>query len=186
MLAAREGRPFDEGGEMAAGGQVDEALLGRLNALDYYGRGYPKSLDNDFGTHTVYPMIVETPGNQGVKGAGIGAADALRTYVEHIAIQVREAVVLADGGVAGVRGRKMLVTGGGAHNRFLTGRIRELLEPLEVEVVIPEDRLVDFKEALVMALLGVLRWREENTVLGSVTGARRDSIGGAVWMGQEV
>ena len=60
-----------------------------------------------------------------------------------------------------------------------------MLEPLGIGVVVPDAGLVDYKEALVMALLGVLRWREENTVLGSVTGARRDSIGGAVWMGQE-
>jgi anhydro-N-acetylmuramic acid kinase len=29
----------------------------------------------------------------------------------------------------------------------------------------------------------VLRWREEETVLQSVTGASRASIGGALWMG---
>jgi anhydro-N-acetylmuramic acid kinase len=54
-----------------------------------------------------------------------------------------------------------------------------------VELVVPDTALVDFKEALVMALIGVLRWREENNVLASVTGASRDSIGGAVWIGQE-
>ncbi|HEY4063704.1 MAG TPA: anhydro-N-acetylmuramic acid kinase [Puia sp.] len=52
-------------------------------------------------------------------------------------------------------------------------------------VVVPDAQLTDYKEALVMALMGVLRWREENNVLASVTGASRDSIGGAVWIGQE-
>lgn len=107
--------------------------------------------------------------------------DALCTYVEHIAVQVRQAVEgLAAGG-----GGKMLVTGGGAHNTFLVGRLRELLAPLGVEVVVPDAQLVNYKEALVMALIGVLRWREENNVFASVTGASRDSIGGAVWIGQE-
>lgn len=78
-----------------------------------------------------------------------------------------------------------MVTGGGAHNTFLIGRLREVLADIGVEVVVPDTALVDYKEALVMALIGVLRWREENNVLASVTGARRDSIGGAVWMGQE-
>jgi anhydro-N-acetylmuramic acid kinase len=68
----------------------------------------------------------------------------------------------------------------------LIGRLRELLAPLSIEVVVPDQQLVDYKEALVMALIGVLRWREENNVLASVTGASRDSIGGAVWIGQEV
>jgi anhydro-N-acetylmuramic acid kinase len=54
-----------------------------------------------------------------------------------------------------------------------------------VEVVTTERNLIDFKEALIMALIGVLRWREENNVLASVTGATRSSIGGAVWIGQE-
>ena len=52
-------------------------------------------------------------------------------------------------------------------------------------MIVPEKNIVDYKEALVMALLGILRWREQNTVLSSVTGAKRDSIGGAVWIGQE-
>jgi anhydro-N-acetylmuramic acid kinase len=32
-----------------------------------------------------------------------------------------------------------------------------------------------------MGLIGVLRWREENTTLASVTGADRDSVGGAIY-----
>jgi anhydro-N-acetylmuramic acid kinase len=50
---------------------------------------------------------------------------------------------------------------------------------------VPDANIVNYKEAIVMALLGVLRWREENTVLHTVTGASRSSIGGAVWIGQE-
>ncbi|HEY4335878.1 MAG TPA: anhydro-N-acetylmuramic acid kinase [Puia sp.] len=174
MLAAREGLSYDDRGTLAAKGSVNEELLRRLNELSYYGEAYPKSLANGFGTDTVYPMIVET---------GIGTADALRTYVEHIAVQVCRGLVAL--GVPG-GAKHMLVTGGGAHNDLLVGRLRELLQPQGVDLVVPEAALIDFKEALVMALLGVLRWREENNVLASVTGARRDSIGGAVWMGQEV
>jgi anhydro-N-acetylmuramic acid kinase len=35
-----------------------------------------------------------------------------------------------------------------------------------------------------MALMGALRWREEENVLSSVTGAKKNSIGGALWMGR--
>jgi len=113
----------------------------------------------------------------------LSTADALRTYTEHIAGQVRRAVetlLIGDGGAV-----RLLATGGGAHNTFLIGRIRERLSGPGVEVVVPDAALVDYKEALIMALIGVLRWREENNVLASVTGASRDSIGGAVWIGQE-
>jgi anhydro-N-acetylmuramic acid kinase len=50
---------------------------------------------------------------------------------------------------------------------------------------VPDAGLANYKEALIMALMGVLRWRQEYNVLHSVTGATRDSIGGAVWIGQE-
>ena len=80
---------------------------------------------------------------------------------------------------------KLLITGGGAFNKFLIKKINENLAMSNVEVIIAEDNIVLYKEALIMALLGVLRWREENTVLASVTGGLRNSIGGAVWIGQE-
>jgi anhydro-N-acetylmuramic acid kinase len=166
-LAADVGLDYDDGGALAAGGQLDAGLLERLNALPYYHAGHPKSLANEFGTETVLPMV---------RQAGLSTADALRTVVEHIAEQVGRAV--KQSGVGG----RMLVTGGGAHNTFLVERIRERTG---VEVIVPDALLVDYKEALVMALIGVLRWREENNVLASVTGASRDSIGGAVWIGQE-
>jgi anhydro-N-acetylmuramic acid kinase len=174
-LAADEGLAYDKGGALAAGGRVDEALLRQLNALPYYGMGWPKSLANEFGLQTVLPLL---------RPDGLPTADALRTYTEHIAEQIEQAVrqLLAAAGGNGETVR-MLVTGGGAHNTFLMMRLRERLAELGVEVVVPEKALVDFKEALVMALIGVLRWREENNVLASVTGASRDSIGGAVWIG---
>ena len=80
---------------------------------------------------------------------------------------------------------KLLCTGGGAFNTFLVERLRDQLKELNIEVIIPDEKLVKYKEALIMALIGVLRWREETNVLSSVTGAKRDSIGGAMWMGQE-
>ena len=89
------------------------------------------------------------------------------------------AAIGAGGNVPGFR---LLVTGGGAHNSFLISRLREELSSIGVEIVVPEAALIDYKEALVMALIGVLRWREENNVLASVTGASRDSIGGAVYL----
>jgi anhydro-N-acetylmuramic acid kinase len=188
LLAAREGMAYDKGGALSATGQVKEELLGRLNALPYYRQAYPKSLANDFGTDIVYPMIMDS---------GAGVADALRTYTEHIAVQIRDAIgSVGVGGAAsasgsggsggpGQEGSRILVTGGGAYNHFLVGRLQELLKSIRVELVVPEKELIEYKEALIMAFMGVLRWREENTVLASVTGASRDSIGGAVWIGQD-
>ncbi len=172
MLAARNEKEYDEGGYMAATGKVSEALLQQLDRLEYYSRPAPKSLANDFGTHTVYPLI---------EASGLDVYDALSSYCEHIAGQVSRAIDL----FSPAAGARLLITGGGAFNSYLVERIRQRLLPAGIEVVIPEEKLVNFKEALIMALIGVLRWREEANVLSSVTGASRDSVGGALWMGQE-
>jgi len=211
-LVAPEGRAFDEDGALAAGGRVDPVLLEQLNALSYYDMAWPKSLANEFGTETVLPLVL---------AAGLSTSDALRTYVEHIVVQIARAVgelqqgasarpgpgagadaELAAGAdaehAAGADGQhtaaadaehaaaaRLLATGGGAHNSFLVNRLREELSSIGVEIVVPDPSLIDYKEALVMALIGVLRWREENNVLASVTGASRDSIGGAVYLGAQ-
>lgn len=175
LLAQSEGKEFDEYGNMAASGKINMALLTQLNTLDYYHQPFPKSLANDFGTDTIYPTI---------KTYNLSAEDALRTYSEHIAIQVKYAINHFTYNTS-IENKKILITGGGAFNTFLIQRIKSILEPLNIEIVLPDKTMIDFKEALIMALLGVLRWREENTVLHSVTGAVRSSIGGAVWIGQE-
>jgi anhydro-N-acetylmuramic acid kinase len=165
---------FDEGGRIAASGNIDEKLLALLNDLEYYRLPYPKSLSNDFGTDVVYGHI---------RDRQISAADALRTYVEHIGVQIKNGIQLVPKGKKISTASKLLVTGGGAHNNFLIERIKAVLRELHIEVVVPVKDLIDFKEAIVMALIGILRWREENNILASVTGATRDSVGGAVWIG---
>ena len=175
MLVNEEGKEYDDGGQIANSGSIDTELLERLNALDYYKQPHPKSLANDFGTDIVYPMILNSKCN---------IQDALRTYVEHIIIQIKNAIVYATVLNAGVE-RSMLVTGGGAFNTFLIQRLTGELKELKIAVVVPGENLVKFKEALIMAFIGVLRWRQEYNILSSVTGATRDSIGGALWIGQE-
>jgi anhydro-N-acetylmuramic acid kinase len=147
-------------------------------------------LANDFGTDIVYPMIFDT---------GCNTRDALRTYVEHIVIQTRDAIINLinnkplrrsertplENPSGQITSRKLLVTGGGAFNTFLVNRLSEELGQLQIEVVVPDEKLIQYKEAMIMAFMGVLRWRQEYNVLSSVTGASRDSIAGALWIGQE-
>ena len=171
MLAAREGKAYDDGGALSATGTVDADLLSRLDSLAYYQQPAPKSLANEFGSVTVFSLLEK---------AGLPTQDALRTYTEHIARQIARAVETQRKSQT-----EMLVTGGGSFNSFLVDRIRFHLAASGITLRIPPAEVIQYKEALVMGLLGILRWREENTVLHSVTGASRDSIGGAVWMGQE-
>jgi anhydro-N-acetylmuramic acid kinase len=186
MIAAKVNKEYDAGGEMAALGKVHDGLLRKLNALDYYQQPFPKSLANNFGTDEVYPLI---------RSFGLTHNDELRTCVEHIVLQIKKAIQSAVGSPQSKNitvlnsplgdGGKLLVTGGGAFNSFLIQRLKDELQPLHIEVVVPDENIVKYKEALIMALIGVLRWRQEYNVLATVTGAERDSIGGAVWIGQE-
>lgn len=173
LLAQAVGKEYDEGGKIASGGRVHDGLLAQLNQLEYYQRPFPKSLDNSFGLQKVYPII---------QSFNLPIEDAMCTYVEHIVMQITAGfALLLDTSIS----NKLLITGGGAFNNFVTGRLQEKLSDYGVEVVIPGADLINYKEALIMALIGILRWREEYNVLSSVTGASRDSINGAVWMGQE-
>lgn len=175
MLANEAGYEYDNQGNIAVSGMLSSTLLEKLNALDYYQQPYPKSLANSFGTDVVYPII---------KAAGLTNADALHTYTQHIAIQIAKNIIALNKN-ATQQTQKLMVTGGGAFNVFLIELLQEHLAPHHIEVVVPDAMLVQYKEALIMALMGVLRWREESNVLSSVTGATRDSVGGAFWMGQE-
>ncbi len=182
MLANKEGKTYDDKGQIAKTGSVNKSLLMQLNNLDYYKQSFPKSLANDFGTEVIFPLI---------ESSGISIADALRTYSEHIVQQVCNAINLVNSKYAtgnrqkAIGNNKILITGGGAFNTFLIERLSDELKIFNIDVIIPDDKLIQFKEALVMALLGVLRWREEDTVMDTVTGASRSSIGGAVWIGLE-
>lgn len=170
MLANDAGYKFDKDGMMAGSGTISEALLNKLNKLDYYGKPYPKSLANDFGTDIVYPLI---------KKQAIDTNNAIRTYTEHICEQVAQAVTPNEAE------KKILVTGGGAFNQFLIRRLKEILLKKNIELIVPDEKIIAYKEAMIMALLGVLRWREEATVFPSVTGSSRASAGGAMWIGNE-
>lgn len=177
MLAQQAGKEFDEDGNLASSGELIVPLFEKLNGLDYYRQPTPKSLSNNFGTDVVFPLI---------QSYNTSTVDALRTYTEHIAYQIQQAIQNIIQGNNGVQTNyKLLVTGGGAFNKMLIKKLTENLAASNIEVIIAEDNIVLYKEALIMALLGLLRWREENTVMASVTGASRSSIGGAVWIGQE-
>ena len=169
-LSEREGQVMDEGGAMAASGNLLGGVLDELNALPYYTLMPPKSLSNEAAVNMVFPKLLATRNSN---------ADLLHTVCVHIAGQVAAAVRMNphDKDMA-----TLLATGGGAFNSFLMQQIETALSPLKVKVVIPDAEVIKYKEALVMAFIGTLRWREEANVLSSVTGAVRDSCGGALWI----
>jgi len=175
MLSMQVEKKFDQDGDLASSGTVNESLLKELNQLSYYDSPFPKSLANEFGIEIIYPLI---------QSYRLNTTDSLATYVEHIAMQVKNGIInLRLDNQNDEPSLKILVTGGGAFNTYLISRIQFHLSEENVKIEVPLDGIVEYKEAIIMALLGVLRWREEDTVLSSVTGSTRNSIGGALWMG---
>lgn len=171
MLANRLNKEYDAGGEIAALGKVNDTLLEKLNGLHYYNRCYPKSLDNSFSREIILPVLEEEP---------LSIEDKMRTFSEHIAAQIAkhiDMISIKEKMDFGPK-EKILATGGGAFNKFLVERIHA---QTKMTVEIPGDETVKFKEALVIAFMGVLRMRNEVNVLKTVTGASTDSIGGAVY-----
>jgi anhydro-N-acetylmuramic acid kinase len=161
-LANKLNLDYDPGGQEASCGRIDEDLLFSLNTLPFYSEPPPKSLGKEWVVQHIFPLLHEND---------LSTSDLLATFCEHIAIQIAKA------SSAGWD-KRLLITGGGALNNFLTGRIRSHVQP---GIIIPDASTINYKEALIFAFLGVLRWRNEVNCLRSVTGALRDSVGGAIY-----
>lgn len=170
-LANKLEQPFDNGGELAREGRQEQELIDELNALPYFERPFPKSLGREWVDEAMLPLIEAYDGR---------VRDKLNTCCHHIAQQIALAIRRAEPQAISKKGFKcrMLITGGGAYNKFLVEQINSYNPSLNITV--PDSRLISFKEALIFGFLGVLRWRGEINVLRSVTGARRDSSGGAL------
>ncbi|GAB4132594.1 MAG: anhydro-N-acetylmuramic acid kinase [Bacteroidia bacterium] len=158
-LCKRIHKDFDDQGLTASSGKSIPALLEILNTLPFYELPYPKSLGREWTENNIFPLLEDH----------FPVQDLLRTFTEHAAMQI--AKYIPESG-------KTLVTGGGAWNRFLIHRIESHTTG---KLVIPDARLVNFKEALIFAFLGYLRLNDRINVLSSVTGALKDSCSGAVY-----
>ncbi|MBI2968717.1 MAG: anhydro-N-acetylmuramic acid kinase [Bacteroidetes bacterium] len=164
-LSGMTGKEFDRNGSLARKGNVNIPLLKKLNRINYYRLPPPKSLGREWAENAVFPLFVRNRCSPEGK---------LRTAAEHIAQQIARAITRYGDSEK----KKILMTGGGAHNRFLVERIGSLCT---AEIILPEKKIIDFKEALIFGFLGVLRWRGEKNCLKSVTGAERDSVGGCIY-----
>lgn len=159
--------PFDENGNIAESGKVIPDMLNELNELEYFKLPHPKSLGFEQFETDILPII---------KNKNSEIPDILRTFVEHIAIQIAKVLDATS-----KPKDQVVVTGGGAFNKFLISRIKCCLKS-DIEVVIPDSEIVSFKEAIIFAFLGVLRLRNEINSLSSVTGASKDSSGGVIFL----
>ena len=167
-ITRKNGLDYDEGGKLARGGSINSKMLKKLNALAYYKLPYPKSIGYEWFVNQVIPIVNNTDDSM---------QNLLRTSIQHICDQVAVQIKKNTHKPKST----MLVTGGGALNGFLIETLQEKLRD-KVKVVIVEKQLIEFKEALVFALMGVLRLENKTNVLRSVTGAKSDSSSGVVFL----
>lgn len=161
-LARLSGEAYDRNGLLARSGNIDNDLLASMDALEYYRRPLPKSLGKEWFISDFLPLL--TPQDHTIN-------DLLCTTVEHIAHQISNAI-------KGHGLETMLVTGGGAKNNYLIARLQVLMP--SCKITIPSADIIDYKEAIIFALLGYLRLNRQSNCLSSVTGARFDNCGGDI------
>ena len=166
-LVEEFGKTYDENGSIARSGQKDKVLFQELNSLEYCHAPFPKSTGYEWFVDEVLPVIQKST---------ISTEDKLCTAVHHIGYQIAAQLPTQSG----LSNAKMLSTGGGTRNQFLFETIQAYLGE-GIELVNPGSDLIDYKESIVFALLGVLRMRNEPNCLASVTGASHDNCGGQIF-----
>lgn len=157
--AEQLGEAYDAEGAFAKAGTVNPQLLDLLNALPFYKKNAPKSLGIEWVYDTIVPLI---------QSFSLDARDVLATFTTHVAVQLRAQFRA---------GSKVLVTGGGAYNHYL---LKLLQEDATVDYVLPDPSLIEYKEALIFALLGMLKLENKINTLASVTGASEDHSSGVI------
>jgi len=154
--------PYDKNGSIGRSGKVNHALLDQLNKLGYFEQKPPKSLSREWVVKNMLPLI---------ESQELTIPDKLRTVYENIAVQLTKVINATPG-------NNILVTGGGAYNIFLVELIKE---KTRMNIIVPDKMVIDFKEALIFAFLGVLRFLDIPNCLASVTGAKKDNLGGVIF-----
>lgn len=156
------GLEYDDKGKISESGNLNDELFKELNQLEFYCKSFPKSLGFEFVKETVLPIL---------ESYTLSTEDKMRTFTEHIAFQIGKILESKFG--------KLLISGGGVYNDFLIERMKVYLPT--IEIIIPDEKTIKFKEALIFALLGVLKLRNEINVLASVTGAKHNHSSGEIY-----
>ena len=162
LLSEKIGYEYDNRGDIASKGIVDSDLLDQLNGLHYYSKPFPKSLALEWVVDHALPLLDQSC---------LSVENQMRTFVEHIAIQI--SFVVKRHHLTSV-----FLTGGGVYHGFLLKRLAHMVPNVWVQA---DDILVQGKEAMAFAFLGLLKLRGEDNVLSSVTGCVKNHCSGSIY-----
>lgn len=161
-LASLAGKKYDRNGAWSEKGELNPKMMKQLDCVYSKIRTSRPSLGREFFEKHIQPILDQS---------NIPLHNRLRTFTESAAREVTEGILKSG------KQKTVLCTGGGTFNTFFIYRLIELCGD-EAILIIPDEEIVKFKEALVFAFLGVLRVQNKVNCLKSVTGAKKDSSGG--------
>ncbi|NNM16208.1 MAG: anhydro-N-acetylmuramic acid kinase, partial [Bacteroidia bacterium] len=159
-----EGQEFDKDGSMAHKGKLIPELLTQLNNNEYYKSNAPKSVGVEWFNKNILPII---------DNSNRATIDLLHTSCIHISEQIATTINKHTN-----KDSKVLITGGGTLNLFLVQKIKEAAN---CDIIIPSTEIINFKEAIIFAFMGVLRKLNIDNVLSSVTGSTKNHCAGIVY-----
>lgn len=162
-ICSLEGIEYDDKGKLGASGNFNQNLYADLNAIPFFSKSHPKSLGKENFNNNFKPILDKYD---------ISNADKLNTFGKHLAHQICKIL-------SSTTDKKVLITGGGAFNVFW---VSEIKKTTNAQIIIPENKIIEYKEAVIFGFLGVLRKKQIVNCLASVTGAKEDSIGGTIYL----
>ncbi|WP_268033468.1 anhydro-N-acetylmuramic acid kinase [Algoriphagus sp. PAP.12] len=166
-IAQKLGAPYDDQGIWASEGLIQSQLFDLLNELPFYRKSGAKSLGREDMENDFIPLIESYEASE---------KDKLSTLVEHYAFQIAKTIQEKTE----IEKPSVLITGGGAYNSYFIERLDYHLQG-KWNFSPANKKLIEFKEALIFAFLGLLRILEQDNCLASVTGASRNSSGGVIY-----
>ncbi len=173
FLATQLEMPFDKDGEIARRGKVHPEFLKDLQSFDYYQKTYPKSIGNEWISKAILPLFI---------ASGLSIDTQMATALALLTNETLAAVDLICKKEQFTKEKmSMLLSGGGTHNTFLVEELKAKLASRNIELIVPEKAIIDFKEAVLMALLGLLRLEKIPNSMPDVSGAKKATINGGVY-----
>jgi len=151
---------FDLNGTISSSGNLDKNLFDKLNNLKYYNQKPPKSLDLRYIENNYLNLFKDKD-----------PKNILYTYINHIAYQLNNNLIK--------RNSKVLLTGGGVFNKHLIEKI-ESFNKLDHNFIVPNKKIIIFKEAIVFGFLGLLRFLNKKNIDESVTGSEFSTSSGII------
>jgi anhydro-N-acetylmuramic acid kinase len=157
---------FDRGGRIAAQGRINRKLLDSLLTDPYYKQKPPKSAGREqYGADFVRRMLKsKSPLPDLISTATTLTAATIAMAIARFAVKCEE----------------LIVSGGGAHNPQIMGRLAGFLPHVAIATSADYGIDVDAKEAVAFAILANETWRRRPSNLPAATGARRPVILGKI------